>query len=275
MRFRADFWSLPDEPLLGFVEIPEGVFTMGSDKSRDPAALDEELPQHRVTLSRYYMARYEVTVAQFRAFVSADKRDADENALKGPDDNPVRGVSWHDALSYTTWLDGLLRRENRVPPGLHAIVSSARQSCRVTLPSEGEWEKAARGVDGRIYPWGDKSDRSKANHLNADTGSPTPVGSYPEGASPYGLLDMSGNVWEWTRSVWGPDWEKPVFSYPYQPADPRREDLVAPDAMLRVVRGGSFNDGDHHARTGRRVRLNPDGGLGTLGFRVVVSCLRS
>jgi formylglycine-generating enzyme required for sulfatase activity len=273
VRFRTDMWSLPDEPLLGFVEIPEGQFTMGSDKRQDPGAEDDELPQHKVDLPRYYIGRYEVTVAQFRAFVQSSGYQANYTTEEdGQADLPVVNVAWHDAVAYATWLDKSLRESRTTPAGVRSILSAGGQSCRVTLPSEAEWEKAARGVDARVYPWGGTFDPAKVNMESSGTGAPTPVGSYPDGASPYGVLDMSGNVWEWTRSLFGTDAYKPDFGYPHDPNDYQREDPKAPDTVWRVVRGGSWHYG---ARAASRGRLTSDYWSLDVGFRVVVSCSRS
>ncbi len=133
-----------------------------------------------------------------------------------------------------------------------------------------EWEKGARGTDGRIYPWGDEPDTKKANYLETGIGDTTEVGSFPEGASPYGLLDMAGNVWEWTRSLWGDDVDEPEFKYPYDPED-GREDLEARDEVLRVLRGASFGSLERLVRCASRLRLNPGHGYGFIGFRVVFS----
>jgi formylglycine-generating enzyme required for sulfatase activity len=104
-RFRANAWYLPNEPLLGFVEIPAGPFRMGSDRRRDPEALDEEKPQHEVCLPRYFIARYPVTVAQFRAFVEdSEAPEEDETSLQGLPNHPVVDVTWHRALDYCAWL---------------------------------------------------------------------------------------------------------------------------------------------------------------------------
>jgi formylglycine-generating enzyme required for sulfatase activity len=271
VRFRTDMWSLPDEPLLGFVEIPAGQFTMGSDKRQDPNAPDRELPQHKVDLPRYYIARYEVTMAQFRAFIQASGYPwRTTQAQDGQADLPVFNVSWHDAVAYATWLDKSLRESRTTPPGMRAILSAGGQVCRVTLPSEAEWEKAARGIDARVYPWGEKFDSARANVDSSRKGAPTAVGSYPDGASPYGVLDMSGNVWEWTRSLFGRD-----FGYPYDPNDSRREDLKAPDTAARVVRGGSWYLSGHLARAALRGGYYPYNRHVDFGFRVVVSCSRS
>jgi formylglycine-generating enzyme required for sulfatase activity len=268
-------WSLPDEPLLGFVEIPAGQFTMGSDRRQDPRAFDREMPQHNVDLPRYYIGRYQVTVAQFRAFVQASGYQwRTPHAQDGQADLPVVDVSWHDAVAYATWLDKSLRESSTTPAGVRAILSAGGQSCRVTLPSEAEWEKAARGVDARVYPWGGKPANARVASSAKD--GPTSVGSYPDGASPYGVLDMCGGyAWEWTRSLWGAKSDEPDFGYPYDPNDSRREDLKAPDTVDRVVRGGSWLNHGRGARAAGRGRLDPSFRSGGIGFRVVVSCSRS
>jgi formylglycine-generating enzyme required for sulfatase activity len=166
-RFRADAWYLPDEPLLGFVEIPAGAFRMGSDGRRDPEALDEEKPQHEVRLPRYFIARYPVTVAQFRAFVEDTGSQAeDEISLQGLPHHPVVDLTWYRALDNCAWLTKRLRTWPGTPEPLAALLR--KDGWRVLLPSETEWEKAARGSDGRIYPWGKEPDHNRANYV--DTG---------------------------------------------------------------------------------------------------------
>jgi formylglycine-generating enzyme required for sulfatase activity len=249
-------WAeIPDEvwpEVLGqsMVWVPPGPFRMGSDKGKDRQAYDGELPQHSLTLPGYWIGRCPVTVGQFRAFVEGSGyRPGNEASLRGPDDHPVRYVTWHDALAYCRWL----AEKTGVP---------------VTLPSEAEWEKAARGTDGRIYPWGNDWDATRCNTGEGGKGDTTPVGAYPNGASPYGCLDMAGNVWEWTRSLWGRDAQKPAFGYPYDPGD-GREDLDAGNEVLRVVRGGSFGYSGSYARCACRRWNNPVGGWDVSGFRVV------
>jgi formylglycine-generating enzyme required for sulfatase activity len=270
LRFRTDMWSLPDEPLLGFVEIPAGQFTMGGDRPEDDG------PQHKVDLPRYYIGRYEVTVAQFRAFVQASGYQArTTQAQDGQTDLPVVNVSWHDAVAYATWLDKSLRESSTTPAGVRSILSAGGQPCRVTLPSEAEWEKAARGFDARVYPWGGQFDPAKANTASSGKRAPSPVGSYPDGASPYGVLDLSGNMREWTRSLWGSNVNEADFGYPYDSNDSQRENMKAPDTVFRVVRGGSYDNHDDYVRAAYRSRYVPDYRFNSFGFRVVVSCSRA
>ena len=236
--FRADAWYLPDEELLGFVEIPSGPFTMGSDPSVDPLAFEIEVPQAMVDVPTFYIGRYEVTVAQYAAFVKSTGRVVvDSSALEGPPDHPVAGVSWTDALAYARWLDGELRASAAAPAELDTLLGAG---WRVTLPTEAQWEKAARGDDGRIYPWGNEPRRDRAVYAARGTG---PVGSLECPECPYGLADMSGNVWEWTRS--------PYQRYPYDEADDRA-DLDA--EALWVMRGGAFNDTERNIRVAGRTR---------------------
>lgn len=258
------------------VEIPAGEFLMGSDKSKDKDAYDDELPQHKLYLPAFRIARTPVTVAQFEQFVKAEKYKTTAEVKgsawnwaekegqwqwleikgafwaqpRGPQSNvlqkanhPVTCVSWHDAQAFCTWAG-------------------------VRLPSEAEWERAARGTDGWIYPWGHPApDQSRCN-FNLNVGDTTPVGNYPKGASPEGLLDMAGNVREWTISLWGNDVNKPDFGYPYKVGD-GRENLAAGDDVIRVVRGGSFVNDHRVVRCAYRDGNGPEARNFNLGFRVV------
>jgi formylglycine-generating enzyme required for sulfatase activity len=243
----------PSEPEM--VLIPAGQFLMGSDPGADKDALDREQPQHTLHLPDYYLARTPVTNAQYAAFVQATGHQQPEHwegrkPPKGKEDHPVVYVSWHDAVTYCRWL---------------AEVSGQPYG----LPSEAQWEKGARGSDGRLYPWGNRWDAVRCNSKEGGPGDTTPVGAYPDGASPYGLLDMAGNVWQWTRSLWGKDWQKPSFKYPYDPAD-GREDLDAPDSIFRVLRGGAFYYDTRSVRCAYRYGLDPNLFYWDGGFRVVL-----
>ena len=257
---RPDAWFLPEEPLLGFVEIPAGPFTMGSDPSVDRLAFDVERwsatsAQGTVDLPSYYIGRYEVTVAQFAAFVRATgHRVVDETALRGDWRQPVTGVAWTDALAYARWLDATLRSWDGAPPELAARLGDG---WHVRLPTEAQWEKAARGTDARIWPWGDEPRRDRANF---GTRGPAPVGSFDCPECPYGLADMAGNVWEWTRSPYQP--------YPFEPSV-SRVDLQA--EALWVMRGGSFTDGEQNVRAAVRGGADPGARRPFIGFRVVIS----
>ncbi len=239
--------QVPWEKILGqpMVWVPPGLFLMGSDKARDSQAYDSELPQHEVTLPGYWIGRYPVTMAQFRAFVKASGyKPKDADSLNGPDDHPVTRVTWHDALAFCHWL-------------------SERTGLPVTLPSEAEWEKAARGTGGRLYPWGDDfPDEHRCNFENR-VGGTTPVGRYsPQGDSPYGCADMAGNAWEWTRSHWK--------GYPYDPTD-GREDLAAGDRIRRVLRGGAFAYDTWRVRCAYRLSRGPNYRFTSYGFRLVLA----
>ena len=225
---------------LQMVWVPSGLFTMGSDKSKDPGAYDDEQPQHQVTLPGYWIGKYPVTAAQFRGFVEESGYQlGNKTGLRRPDDHPVIYVTWHGAVAYCRWL-------------------TEKSGIQITLPSEAEWEKAARGTDGRIYSWGNEWDASRCNTSKGGKRGTTPVGAYPQGASFYGMMDMAGNVWEWTRSLYK--------EYPYDPDD-GREDLDAEGR--RVVRGGSFIVGRSYVRCAFRDGYLPDSRSGDKGFRLV------
>ncbi|MBI2907237.1 MAG: SUMF1/EgtB/PvdO family nonheme iron enzyme [Chloroflexi bacterium] len=263
-RFSADRWHLPDEPLLGFVKVAAGAFTMGSKKGED--ADKDEQPQHKVALPDYYIARYPVTVAQFRAFVERSAYALkDSDSLQGLANHPVTNVTFYEAIAYCDWLTERLKDWKGTPEPLAGLLRQG--NWRITLPSEAEWEKTARGEnDLRVFPWGDAPDPLKANYWETGIRSTSPVGAFPGGASPYGCLDMSGNVWEWTRSLYD------EYPYPLEGDDRRRrEDLEAPDTEPRVLRGGSFGYGEDVVRCACRRRGEPDDRYDLVGFRVAAS----
>jgi iron(II)-dependent oxidoreductase len=189
-----------------------------------------------VTLPKFFINRWPATVDQFRAFVTESGRAVDPHALEGPSNAPVTLVSLHDALAYCEWLTEKLRE--------HA---KGFDTCKVMLPSEEEWEKAARGIGRRKYPWGDKADPEKSNCAATRIGEPNAVGCFPDGASPYGCEEMCGNVWEWVRSQWD------------------REEL---DDFSGRLRGGSFESENvgcsHIGHADSTIRLR------VFGFRVVL-----
>lgn len=255
-RFCADYWFLPDEYLLGFVEIPAGEFLMGDDKD------ERTKPQHMVLLERYFIGRYPVTVNQFRCFVTATGHTpANPRSLEGIANHPVSYVSWYDAMDYCAWLDHELRSSTKTPVTLVELLQEDWQVC---LTSEAEWEKAARGDDGRVYPWGNRITSSMLANRGHNT---SPVGCFPSETSPYGLHDCFGNVFEWTRSLWGKDWKRPEFIYPYDPADAGRENKNAGKNIARIVRGWNFIAST--ALTGRNGNL-PVFGYNFRGFRVAL-----
>jgi formylglycine-generating enzyme required for sulfatase activity len=213
------------------------------------------------------MARYPVTVAQFKAFVeNSGYRPEDPDSLRGIDNHPVVWVTWHDAMAYCRWLTDRLREWEGTPESLATLLREKKW--RVRLPSEAEWEKAARGENGRIYPWDGKAEPDRANYRETGIGDPSPVGCFPKGKSPLGCFDMAGNVWEWTRSLWGKGGDL-EYKYPYDPNDPDRENEDTADEVARVLRGGAFNDSADFVRCAVRHWLYPSNRGGGIGFRCV------
>jgi formylglycine-generating enzyme required for sulfatase activity len=248
-RYRRNF-----EP--DMFRIPAGEFLMGSDPNIDKHAQASEQPQHTLYLPDYYMGKTPVTNAQYAYFVQATDHGQpmhwkDGDPPGGKDVHPVVEVSWVDAMAYCNWLSEVTGRPYR-------------------LPSEAEWEKVARGTDGRIYPWGNEWDPRRCNSGEGGPGDTTPVGAYLRGASPYGLLDMAGNVWEWTLSLWGDQEQRPDFRYPYEPLD-GRESLDELNNFRRVLRGGSFNNTDISVRCAYRISNFPNAKGKEMGFRVAMS----
>ena len=199
----------------------------------------------------------------------------------GAPTRPVVGISWYEALAYCNWLTKQLSRissQFSVNRGTQDFWTGLREGrLRVGLPSEAQWEKAARGpignpksqIENRKYPWGDAWQGDRANIDETELKQTSPVGLFPKGKSPAGLLDLSGNVWEWTRSRWGSaSIFKPDYGYPYLPGG-ERDDLSG--SALRMLRGGSWDDSRRSARCAYRLRLVPVSFDSNVGFRCIVS----
>jgi formylglycine-generating enzyme required for sulfatase activity len=231
------------------ISIPTGKFTMGSD---DADSSPDEKPISKIYVAAFQMGKYEVTNEQYARFLNSNGgRTEDESGdvwvdatdptfqlqkqagrwkpKAGQERHPVVDVTWFGSAAYADW-------------------AGAR------LPTEAEWEKAARGTDGRKYPWGSKWDSRKGNFR----GSAAPVGSFPGDVSPYGCMDMGGNIDEWVSSQYRP--------YPYRSTD-GRESLYDSDTA-RVIRGGIFGVNTTLGRTAFRLSLEPGSRNHLLGFRL-------
>jgi formylglycine-generating enzyme required for sulfatase activity len=227
------FWAPRD-----VVVVPGGAFSMGSEEEAD------ERPIRRVHLPTFYIDRTEVTREEYAECVAAaacpPRSGLESSGARAR--LPVTEVSWDDAATYCRFV-------------------GAR------LPTEAEWEKAARGTDGRVYPWGDELDCSRGNFGNfegegrcpTNPGRPSPVGSFVAGASPYGALDLAGNVWEWVADTY---------------ADLSRKASSGPRPNLRVVRGGACCSMFGLPRAANRVAFPSDYRDVDLGFRCARSTLR-
>lgn len=246
-----------------WVRIPEGEFIMGSTLEEIESAYQDaklrssmlerhtfeaELPQHRVFLDAYKISRYEITNAQYRLFIRATRRpgprgyqgeDTWADETLNQDKQPVVGVTWFDAQACAEWIGG-------------------------SLPTEAQWERAARGIDRRRYPWGDTPPRPQ-QHANFARryNHPTPVGQFPKGASAEGVFDLAGNVWEWCLD------EYSLTFYKYSPArNPihLRHRNVLKD---RVIRGGAWDVGRAFLRGPLRFKFYPLDSTHNIGFRIV------
>jgi len=257
--FRSDLWFLPDDENLGFVEIPAGPFIMGSNPALDRMAYENERwsrtrRQGEVTLPTYYIARYETTVAQYAAYARDTGIATPETPLDGPGAMPLTSITWPEAIAYTRWLDARLRSSDDTPAVLRAFLEAGG---KVQLPTEAEWEKAARGTDGRIFPWRDAAPAELANFNGSEPREVTAVNC---SVCAFGLSDMAGNVWEFTRS--------PLQDYPYSDDD---DGEGLSDDALYVMRGGSFADPLNNIRTAIRGGIDPGVRNPAIGFRVVIS----
>lgn len=231
-------WTTPAATQHEMVLVPAGAFIMGSD---DGDA--DEQPVHAVELDAYFIDVFAVSVGQYRACTEAGACEPPTSANlcnwfdSVPDDHPINCMYWKDADDYCTWA------------GLR-------------LPTEAEWEKAARGTDARTYPWGEDFDRDRANYGDGGTMRTTPVYEYPDGISPYGVYDMAGNVWDWVA-----DWYHEHYY-----ADSPQENPSGPESgSLRVLRGGSHWFDAVLMRSANREPYHPDQTDVDIGFR----CARS
>ncbi|MDX1522163.1 MAG: formylglycine-generating enzyme family protein, partial [Anaerolineae bacterium] len=244
---------------LSLIHIPAGDFLMGADRAKETRAPENEQPLHRVSLAGYYLGKHPITNAQYGAFVEAtgyqghEKWDvrgiwilAGVRYPTGDRNHPATYVSWVDAMAFCNWL-------------------SEESGYLVRLPTEAGWEKAARGIDGRVYPWGNDWDYKRLNTIYNQPDSVTAVGSYsPHGDSPYGLTDMAGNVWEWCADWYNESvYRERAGNLVVNPTGPA-------DGDRRVVRGGSWSNDRIAARTTFRNRLDPHSRLNNTGFRVAL-----
>lgn len=231
--------------------VSAGEFLMGSDPRQDTEADADEQPQHSVMLSAYQIAAFPVTVAEYACFVRAGGQEPQPERGVGnwamqqeQPDRSVFCVSWHEANIYAGWLARLTGQPWR-------------------LPTEAEWEKAARWDQARrhsrIYPWGDRFERGRCHSREEGIRGYTAVGTYPNGASPCGAQDMAGNVWEWTSSLLKP--------YPYNQKDGREQWSAV--VGNRVLRGGSWADTQKYVRAAFRQAGSPTMVNASNGFRLV------
>jgi len=274
LKFQAEFNAPPPPPIItpptvlpprpkiefDWVTIPAGSFIMGSNDGEY-----DQKPAHDVYLPEYYAARVPVTNEQWVVFLKESgysrawlddwwqwihqNKEGQEihivgkaSSLRippGKEKHPVVCINWYDAVAFCEWANTL------IPTPLPKSPFGDKGEGKIKLPTEAEWEKAARGTDGRKYPWGNNAPTDQLCNFNGNVKYTTPVGAYPKGASPYGLLDMAGNVWEWTLS----DYK----SYPYN-ADDGRENSLGDSA--KILRGGSWYDGTDHLRCAYRHDLD-------------------
>jgi formylglycine-generating enzyme required for sulfatase activity len=218
-----------------YVLVPAGDFSMGSADGNP-----DEQPVHTVTLDEFWIKQTEVTNDEYRRCVDAGACTAPRSAHWNDPAfaaHPVVGIAWEDAQNYAGWAGG-------------------------RLPTEAEWEKAAHGTEAIAYPWGNELPVPELLNYDNAVGDTLPVGSYPTGASPYGALDMAGNVEEWVADVYEGDY------YGKSPA----EDPPGPQSgILRVLRGGSYESGRADVRTTFRGRTLPDARYPSVGFRVLMT----
>ena len=269
---RAGDPRLADDKL-NWVELPAGRFLMGAQKhdknlpNYDPVTYGDESPPHWVEVDAFKMGRYPVTVQEYAVFIEDEgyteaawwmpeyfgrwQEPADWQQQLEHQNRPVVGVSWVESMAYCAWLSERCRRLGRLKPGE-----------AIRLPTEAEWEWAARGSTARRLPWGDDEPTAERLNYKSNVGSPTPVGVYPVGATPEGVLDLAGNVWEWCADGY-------VGAY-YRACESLGtvKNPIGPDTGAgRVLRGGSWYYDAGGCRSAYRNSGQPDNRIGNIGFR--------
>ena len=232
------------------IEVAAGPFLMGSNLA--PGISIHETPQHVIELPAFSICRTPITNRQYQIFVHMAGHEAPKgwllrNPPSGFEEHPVTGVSWRDAVAFCLWLSKQSGRPYR-------------------LPTEAEWEKAARSMDGRLYPWGNDWQDGRCNCCFDQT---TLVNAFPKGASPYGCLDMIGNVREWTVTIWGISPAQTNSPYPFR-QDGRNEPHPEAGSLFRIHRGGCFRDQQEQLRCAARGFSAENSKLAWCGFRVVL-----
>lgn len=220
-----------------WVDIPAGEFLMG-DNFGD--GWTDEQPVHAVYLDAYKISKYEITFEQYDTFCDDTGRNKPDDAGYGRGNRPVVNVTWDDANAFCDWL-------------------SQKTGKNIHLPSEAQWEKAARGTDQRKYPWGNDDPSCDMTNYNNCIGRTMPVGSFASDASPYGVYDMAGNTYEWCS-----DW----YDASYYANSPANNPTGPFSSSRRVHRGGAWNSDPHHARSIDRDNTFPSIFSSLLGFRI-------
>jgi iron(II)-dependent oxidoreductase len=217
------------------IYIPAGEFTMGSDQGND-----NERPEHRVYLDGYWIGKYQVTFEQYDKYCEDTGKDRPKDKGWGRGDLPVIYVSWQNVTAYCEWLN-------------------KETGLNFNLPTEAQWEKAARGTDSRTYPWGNTFAKNKCNSEESGLEQTSPVGKFPAGAGPYGCHDMAGNVWEWCS-----DWYDGKYYEKSHGKNP-----TGPDSgEARVLRGGDWFLDAGRVRAAYRDRGVPSYRWSIIGFRL-------
>ncbi|KAB8292884.1 hypothetical protein EYC80_007250 [Monilinia laxa] len=246
--------------LLPLVTIPSGTFKIGSSTHPNSS------PPHNITISKFRIGIFPVVNRDYSEFIKETGRQWHSPDGFNPETQnlPATDLSWYDARAYCTWLTTRWESTGRI---------SLDEEVR--LPTEPEWEIAARGSqvpidDEIIHPWGTEWKPDCVNYEGLPLNTRCPVGLFPDGISPYGCHDMAGNIWEWCSTSWGEDMSTPSFGYPYT-TDDGREKLDMEEKIRRVLRGGCFSSGWNKVSCTYRGSLEPAGFWRGNGFRVVIA----